>query len=151
MKNILLWIGTAVVLLLPNPLLDPDFGWHLRTGQEIITRHEIPRVDWYSHTVPSYSWVDHEWLQAVVVASLYRWLGMTGVRVWYMFLGFVLIAVVLRLLQQRGLDITKHSAQVAVVTSFIFVALSLFRPQIVTAIGFCTVLFLLQSLRSANS
>ncbi len=41
--------------------LDPDLGWHLRVGQDILRTHEAPHFDTFSHTMPGYEWVDHEW------------------------------------------------------------------------------------------
>src|SRR3989344_1673574 len=41
---------------------DPDLGWHLRVGEQISTTGEIPRHDPFSHTMPGFEWVNHEWL-----------------------------------------------------------------------------------------
>lgn len=45
-----------------HPLTDPDLFWHLRTGQMILSGLGIPHVDWFSWTMPTFPWVDHEWL-----------------------------------------------------------------------------------------
>lgn len=42
--------------------IDPDLGWHLRIGEQIMTTGEIPRQDTFSHTMPGFEWVNHEWL-----------------------------------------------------------------------------------------
>ena len=41
---------------------DPDLGWHLRVGEQIVNTGQIPRYDTFSHTMPGFEWVDHEWL-----------------------------------------------------------------------------------------
>ncbi len=51
--------------------VDPDFGWHLKTTQDYYTNSiSVPRSDPYSYTIPTYLWVDHEWLGHVVLARL---------------------------------------------------------------------------------
>lgn len=42
--------------------IDPDLGWHLRVGEQIINTGNIPRQDIFSHTMPEFEWIDHEWL-----------------------------------------------------------------------------------------
>ncbi|MCL5970865.1 MAG: hypothetical protein M1450_05200, partial [Patescibacteria group bacterium] len=57
--------------------LDPDFGWHLRTGQ-IILEKGIPKTDPFSYTMPDYHFVDHEWFSDVLIAKLYPAIGIFG-------------------------------------------------------------------------
>jgi hypothetical protein len=38
--------------------LDPDFGWRVKTG-ELILQRGIPKIDWYSFTMPDFPWIDH--------------------------------------------------------------------------------------------
>lgn len=58
--------------------LDPDFGWHLRTGQIILTSG-IPKTDPFSYTMPSFPYVDHSWLSDVITACLYPHGGMVAI------------------------------------------------------------------------
>ncbi len=60
-----------------RPTLDPDMGWHLRTGAYIL-EHGLPRYDVFSYTVRDHRWVTHEWLVQVGMALLHR-LGGEGV------------------------------------------------------------------------
>lgn len=43
-------------------MIDPDLGWHLKTGEWIFNNKLIPHFDEYSYTMPGFKWVDHEWL-----------------------------------------------------------------------------------------
>jgi hypothetical protein len=63
-----------------QPLTEPDFGWHLRTGLDVL-RHglPLPPVDPYSHTMPDWPWVEHAWLTDVVIAWIYSLFGALGV------------------------------------------------------------------------
>lgn len=49
--------------------IDPDFGWHITLGK-IIVNNGVPTVDPLSYTMPSYPFVDHEWLTNVFVYTL---------------------------------------------------------------------------------
>jgi len=57
---------------------DPDFWWHLRTGEYIVQTHSIPHHDIYSFTNPGAPWIAHEWLSEVIFYSVYRGLGWGG-------------------------------------------------------------------------
>ena len=63
-----------------QPLTEPDFGWHLRTGLDVL-RHglPLPLVDPYSHTMPDWPWVEHAWLTDVLIAWIYSMSGALGV------------------------------------------------------------------------
>jgi hypothetical protein len=54
-----------------QPVTDPDFWWHLTTGQWILAHHAIPHHDLYTFTVGGHRWITHEWLSEVVFAVLY--------------------------------------------------------------------------------
>ncbi|HJU04774.1 MAG TPA: hypothetical protein VJ692_06430, partial [Nitrospiraceae bacterium] len=59
-------LDALLLLMLANlslqPLVDPDFGWHLRTGLDLIATGRLPKTDPYSHTMPDWPWVEHAWL-----------------------------------------------------------------------------------------
>ncbi len=57
---------------------DPDFWWHLRTGEYIVQTHSIPHQDIYSFTNPGKPWIAHEWLSEVMFYGMYRGLGWGG-------------------------------------------------------------------------
>ncbi|MEI7620709.1 MAG: hypothetical protein WCJ57_04045 [Candidatus Falkowbacteria bacterium] len=42
--------------------LDPDFGWHLKTGEEIVKTGQVPSINYINYTLSNQPWVDHEWL-----------------------------------------------------------------------------------------
>lgn len=55
---------------------DPDFGWHIQAGKNILA-HGIPYTDQFSYSMPSYPFVDHEWLTNAVWAITLSTFGMT--------------------------------------------------------------------------
>lgn len=60
--------------------IDPDFGWHLRTG-EYIKMYGIPKTDLFSYSMPSYQVIDHEWLTDTGIATIDPFLGRAGLAV----------------------------------------------------------------------
>jgi len=73
--RILFFIGlVSMSFLVTHKTLDPDFGWHLRTGQLILERG-VPHQDWYSYTMPNFPWIDHEWLTDVLIYNIYSYFG----------------------------------------------------------------------------
>jgi len=62
-------------LLLRNSFnyLDPDLGWHLKVGQEIVRTGAVPDLNHYDYSFTGH-WVDHEWLSNILVYETYsRW------------------------------------------------------------------------------
>jgi hypothetical protein len=84
-------LGVLVFTPLSVRLLgDADIGWHIRSGQQIVATHALPRVDSFSSTMHGQPWFAWEWLYDLVVGQLEAHLGLNGV-VW---LTAVVIAVV---------------------------------------------------------
>ncbi len=71
----LLFLGLFLLTL--RPIADPDFWWHLRTGQLIVQTDAIPHADPFSFTNSGKPWVAHEWLSELFMYGLYR-LGSYG-------------------------------------------------------------------------
>lgn len=61
----LILIATQKALL----FIDPDFGWHIRTGQYILS-HGIPYLDPFSYSMPHFPFIAHSWLSEVVFSTL---------------------------------------------------------------------------------
>lgn len=70
------WLITLLVFVVSaRVLMDPDLGWHLRSGMDLLKNLSVPKFDPYSHTLPDWPWVDHEWLMNGIVAFIYQHLG----------------------------------------------------------------------------
>lgn len=76
----LLWSLLAGTLS-NRPLADPDIGWHIRTGEQILATHALPHTDPYSSTMRGRPWFAWEWLYDLVLGILYHSCGLNGV-VW---------------------------------------------------------------------
>ncbi len=75
---VLLSLLALTFLLGCFPMADFDVWWHLRTGQLILERGEIPHTDWFTYTNATRTWIDIYWLFQVGLALLYRMGGATA-------------------------------------------------------------------------
>jgi hypothetical protein len=62
----------CILLIALQPVNDPDFWWHLRTGQLIAETGQIPRTDPFSYTMQGQPWIAHEWLTDWILYAVYR-------------------------------------------------------------------------------
>ncbi len=62
----------SLFVLSARNVTDPDFGWHLRTGEYIVSTVSIPHFDFLSFTAPGQPWITHEWFAQVVMYVVYR-------------------------------------------------------------------------------
>ena len=70
--------------------LDPDFGWHLRMGQLIISSG-VPKTDPFSYTMPSFPFIDHEWLTNLLIAKFYHFVDKSGLAFIYSLLALLAV------------------------------------------------------------
>lgn len=75
--------------------LDPDFGWHLKMG-EFILSHGIPSHDPFSYTMSSFPFVDHEWGLNVLIYTLYKSIGWLGLAIIFSIIPLLAISIVFR-------------------------------------------------------
>jgi len=99
---VLLVIGLSSGTLAQKLLGDAGIGWHIRTGELMLTTRSVPRVDSFSSTMDGKPWYAWEWLYDVLVGAIHHTAGLNGV----VFFSAVLIALtfafVFRMLLARG-------------------------------------------------
>jgi len=59
--------------------VDPDLWWHLRTGNWIVSHRAVPWRDVFGRYTLGQPWLDYTWLFDVLVASVYRVKGLSGI------------------------------------------------------------------------
>jgi hypothetical protein len=69
----------AFVVLLSTRVVDPDYYWHLKTGEYIVTHAALPAGDIFSFTRAGQPWVLHEWLFEALLYGVASAFGETGV------------------------------------------------------------------------
>ncbi|MFB3826696.1 MAG: hypothetical protein ACE15B_07995 [Bryobacteraceae bacterium] len=62
---------------------DSDSGWHIRTGEVIVSTGALPRTDPYSFTRAGEPWFAWEWGADVAMGLLHRTAGLAGVAMLY--------------------------------------------------------------------
>lgn len=123
-------------------LHDPDYYWHLKAGEYILTHGSLPSVDPFSYTFRGEPWVLHEWLFQVVLYAVFDWLGPFGVKVLTASLGtlsvYIGYAAAARLLNGST------AAVMLAIACFPLAALGFSpRPQLVTYVCFAACLYCL--------
>jgi len=80
--------------------LDPDLGWHLKAGEEIVKTGFVPDVNHYNYTFTG-AWVDHEWLSNLLVYEIYSHWGYIALSVLFALL-IVGVLIILNIWAQRA-------------------------------------------------
>jgi hypothetical protein len=93
-RGLLLLALLAVTFLLGCfPMGDFDVWWHLRSGQLILERGAVPRVDLFTYTNSDRPWIDLYWLFQIVIALLYRVGGASALVLLKAVVGVALVAL----------------------------------------------------------
>lgn len=79
MKKYFAIVGLIVIVFTIKGVLqlDPDFGWHIRTGNYILV-NGIPHIDPFSYSLPNYPFVAYSWLSDILMALSIPILGKIG-------------------------------------------------------------------------
>ena len=141
-KTRLVFAALFVVLSLVLPLTDPDYFWHLKAGEYIVTHRALPAGDIFSFTHAGQPWVLHEWLFEVVLFAAFATWGAFGVKLLAALFIVVTLGVTFALTRRMG-----QSPFVAFVLvmcgGFVFASGWAPRPQLVTYLLFALFLSIL--------
>ncbi|WP_157819273.1 hypothetical protein [Mariprofundus aestuarium] len=85
----ILFLILFLTLVVSLDLSDPDYFWHIKTGEQILMHGSLPSADIFSYTYFEHPWVLHEWLFQVLVFTIYHSLGPLGIKVMAAFLGML--------------------------------------------------------------
>ncbi len=73
--------------------LDPDFGWHLKAGEEIYLEKQVPWNENYNYTLEGRTWVDHEWLLNLFSYIVYTKIGYVALSVFFAVIGLLIFVL----------------------------------------------------------
>jgi hypothetical protein len=121
---------------------EPDFGWHLRTGLDLLQHGwQMPMTDPYSHTMPDWPWVEHAWLTDGVIALIHRALGGAGLLGAIVFFAAVTVGAFAVAAWPARAD---RTSKLIAVAAALWVARPFLgaRTQLVTLLGFALVLWM---------
>ena len=82
-RLVVLFFMLLIFAAAARPISDPDFWWHLRTGQYIAETKTIPYTDMFSTLRFGSEWVTHEWLSEVLMYSIFRVAGFAGLIIFF--------------------------------------------------------------------
>lgn len=92
-------VSFLFVYLLNNSYsyLDPDFGWHLKVGQDSLELRDAPRVNLYNYPLLNASWINHEWLKDLGLYLMYEKLSYHFIHIFFalLFLAAIFFSLVL--------------------------------------------------------
>ncbi|MDD4902562.1 MAG: hypothetical protein PHE24_05505 [Patescibacteria group bacterium] len=94
----------AVLLNNSFGYLDPDFGWHLKMGEQIWQTRAVPDINYEDYTLSGTRWVDHEWLPEIFVYLVYHYFGYIALSVFFALL--IVAALIIQLAFTRKFFLT---------------------------------------------
>ncbi len=124
---VLFWCTTGVGWL----LTDSDTGWHIRTGEWILSNGRVPAADIFSFTEPGRPWFVWEWLSDVVMAVVHHVAGLRGI----VLLSLVLLGLTSTCTYRNAVGESGHRLIAIVLTALAMSASTihwLARPHLVT-------------------
>jgi hypothetical protein len=141
-KTRLAFVALFVVLLVVLPLTDPDYFWHLKAGDYIVTNRALPAGDIFSFTRAGQPWVLHEWLFEVMLFGAFATWGPFGVKLLTAFFAMATLGVTFAL--TRRLAQSSSVAFALVMCGGFVLAIGWTpRPQLVTYLLFALFLSIL--------
>jgi len=149
-KTRLVFIAVFLLLFFVQPLIDPDYFWHLKTGEYIVAHHALPASDIFSFTRYGQPWVLHEWLFEVVLYGMFAWLGPLGIKLLTITFAMSALGIVF-VLTRRIAQSTAIASILMLVATVPFVGGLAPRPQLVTYTCFAIFLFVLLSHKYYNA
>ncbi len=98
----LFWVFIFVLLVCNGSnYLDPDFGWHLRVGQDISINKEAPSIEYYDYTLEGQKWVDHEWAFNYLTYIIFDNYGYFSLIIFFAFIAFLTFYLLYRFILHK--------------------------------------------------
>lgn len=135
----------ALFIIATREISDPDFWWHLRTGQFIVETRAIPRTDPFSFTNADHPWITHEWLTQVGLYALYALGGFPALILTFA----TLIALAFALVYARTPGKPYVAAFAVLLAAFAAAPTFGTRPQMLTLLLASIFLYILEQRRGA--
>jgi hypothetical protein len=135
----------CLVALLLKPIIDPDFFWHLKTGEWIIQHHALPSIDPFSINPPE-TYDPHQkailtsyWLYQVIISWIFGMSGFTGI----IFVRFLLAGGV-TLSICRNFKLSIMGSSICILSAILFLKeYTLDRPQTISFVLYLLSLLIL--------
>jgi hypothetical protein len=154
----LFWFTLASLLLLyiARPISDPDFWWHLKSGELMIKQNALLKIDPFNYTgdgsvrgfqaVLLYGY----WLWEAIASALYNTLGLNGILLLKFFTATLLIRVVFFEMSRQRLSQFTKIVLVGLCAFIIVNVYELERPQIFSFIFMTLLIGMISRIRSGR-
>jgi len=125
------------------PTTDPDFGWHLRYGQDFLQTGQLHLQNNYSYFLPNYLWGYSTFIYDALLAIIFKYAGFFGVA--------LALGILMLLLSALFFWYFRKSRTVPIsIILFVILTFSIFklgfRPQILALLFFLAILILIKGI-----
>jgi hypothetical protein len=145
-----LWTFLAIALPVLAALLaslsSVDLAYQLRAGDEILSTGAIPRVDAWTFTAEGLPWLDQQWGAQVILETVGRLGGWTGLALLRAALVGVVFGCLYLIGSRRGLS-TRNASLLALAAFFVAAPALALRPQLLGMALFAVALVLVSDRR----
>ncbi len=152
---------TIFFILLNNSLsyMDPDLGWHLRVGEQILAERAVPSLEVYNYTLEGRTWVDHEWLINAVTYWIYDNFGYLALNVFFALMVIAALAILNLIARKYVPRAEKFGTKNGVIFIILFQALGVVaslphlgvRMQEITLLNLAILLFIIYHYQKNNN
>lgn len=144
-RKIFVAIGILIIFLvtLKSPT-DPDMGWHLANGKYLIAHHlTVAKKDIFSHSMPEFPLIMHEWVTDIWMFVVYQNLGL-----FVLSCLFAVITTLAFLTATLGIKTkTEYKISAAMLAAIASLPVTGLRPQMLTLLGLALVIYIILSFR----
>ncbi|MCF7794856.1 hypothetical protein K9M50_00640 [Patescibacteria group bacterium] len=106
--------------------LDPDLGWHLKAGQDIVENKVVSSVNYYNFTLNNVEWVNHEWFLDAFSYFIYSNFGYIVLSLIFSFLTTLVFYFLYKYLNLKYKGLKDNESLSFNLSFFTYVILSLF-------------------------
>jgi len=139
-----------IVLLCLFQPIDPDYFWHLKTGETIVAQGALPAGDVFSFTRDGQPWVLHEWLFEVLLYRVFAAGGEGAVE--FLTVALAMAALGLAFGAARRIGASAAAAWIPTVPAIVVMAGCMApRPQMLTYLFLALYLLVLFGFKYAGS
>jgi hypothetical protein len=138
--------GVLLGISVTKGFRDPDFFWHLTTGQLIAETGRVPTVDPFSFTWAGMPWTLHEWLAELLIYWLVSGAGQLGALVVFGLVPAAIVGVMAAMLARQGVRVLAFGLP-AVLVGLVVTPYVTLRPQAISWLLLAVLLWVLVELR----
>lgn len=141
--------GILFSITLAKGVQDPDYFWHVTTGELILTTGRVPTSDPFSFTWAGQPWTLHEWLSEVLIFGLLETVGQAGTLILFALIPVAILAILGWVLERQGVSVLAFALASAPV-AYVLVPYLTIRPQAISWLLLALLVTLLLELRPAR-